>query len=151
MSAVTRIRRYVAAGGVVVDEGEVLVLDRPSRHEVRLPKGHIEAGETPREAALRETSEESGYWALTITADLGSQVVAFDHQEHRVIRRERYFLMALQRGRGERRGQSEAQFEPRWLPWEEALEALSFEAEREWVRRARRSMAVEGAVELDEA
>jgi len=32
----------------------------------------------------------------------------------------------------------EAQFEPAWLTWDEALAALTFEAEREWVRRARK-------------
>jgi hypothetical protein len=31
----------------------------------------------------------------------------------------------------------EAQFERRWLPWTQALARLTFEAEREWVRRAR--------------
>jgi hypothetical protein len=31
----------------------------------------------------------------------------------------------------------EAQFEPEWLAWDETLAELTFEAEREWVRRAR--------------
>ena len=30
----------------------------------------------------------------------------------------------------------EAQFEPLWLPWEVALDRMSFDAEREWLRRA---------------
>ena len=38
-------KRYLAAGGVVIHDGRMLVLDRPSRGEVRLPKGHIEGGE----------------------------------------------------------------------------------------------------------
>jgi hypothetical protein len=31
----------------------------------------------------------------------------------------------------------ECQFTPTWMGWEQALEALTFAAEREWVRRAR--------------
>jgi ADP-ribose pyrophosphatase YjhB (NUDIX family) len=38
-----------------------MLLIRPSRDEVRLPKGHVEAGETLRAAALREVAEETGY------------------------------------------------------------------------------------------
>ena len=38
-------RRYAAAGGVVVDGDRMLVLERPERNEVRLPKGHVEPGE----------------------------------------------------------------------------------------------------------
>jgi len=62
---------YVAAGGVVIHEGQVLLLDRPGRGEVRLPKGHVEPGEEPAEAALREVREEAGYADLAILADLG--------------------------------------------------------------------------------
>ena len=32
----------------------------------------------------------------------------------------------------------ERQFKPEWLAWDEALAALTFEAEREWVRRAKK-------------
>lgn len=142
-----RVKRYIAAGGVVADYDRVLVLNRPSRHEVRLPKGHIRPGETVREAALRETSEESGYIDLTIAGDLGSQVVTFTHQGEHVVRRERFFLMSLLHRREEPQGSSEAQFEPEWLTWEEAVVALSFEAEREWVRRARRLAVRRGLID----
>lgn len=139
--------RYTAAGGVVARDGRVLVLRRPNPPsvppnggeeggEVRLPKGHVDPGETVQETALREVREESGYAGLTIEADLGAQLVEFDHKGRRVVRTERYFLMALADDASPPDG-GEEQFEPVWLTWDEALAALTFEAEREWVRRAR--------------
>ncbi|MGD2105705.1 MAG: NUDIX domain-containing protein [Anaerolineae bacterium] len=132
------IERYVAAGAVVVRDGLIVVLRWPKKGEIRLPKGHVEPGETVREAALREAEEESGYLKLEIVADLGSQRVRFEDRERRVVRTERYFLMRLRGEPGRPRGTSEPRFEPLWLPWDEAMDALTFEAEREWVRRARR-------------
>ena len=132
--------RYYAAGGVVVDEnGRFLLLDRPSREEVRLPKGHIDPGETAAEAALRETAEESGYAKLEIVADLGEQVVEFDYQGEHIIRNERYFLMRLTDPANAPVGRAEKQFEPRWATPTEALAQLSFAAEREWIRRAQQA------------
>jgi len=127
---------YVAAGGVVVHEGRVLVLRRPSRGEVRLPKGHVEPGEEVRTAALREVREESGYADLVIEADLGTQVIEFDYDGRHVVRVERYFLMALPDD-AVPPSSGEEQFKPVWLAWDESLTALTFETEREWVRRAR--------------
>ena len=135
-------RRYASAGGVVVDSTgqQIVVLVRrgrlgpDSRAEARLPKGHIEAGENRQGAALREVGEETGLTDLRILADLGQQTVEFDWRGHHYIRDESCFLMTP--GPGCDSGQPETQFEPRWLTWIEALERLSFEAEREWVRRA---------------
>lgn len=137
------VRRYASAGGVVVDsEGQrVLVLLRPSRlgpdqqPEIRLPKGHIEPGESRQEAARREVCEEAGIAAVEIAADLGHQIVEFDWREHHYVRDESYFLMAL--ARDATPGEPEKQFERLWLSWEDALTRLTFAAEREWVRRAR--------------
>jgi 8-oxo-dGTP pyrophosphatase MutT (NUDIX family) len=128
---------YTAAGGVVVHDGRVLVLCRPSRDEVRLPKGHVDPGEEPQGTAVREVCEESGYPDLVVKADLGVQRVEFVHQERHVTRTERYFLMVLSNG-PDSSVKRERQFEPEWLTWDEALAALTFEAEREWVRRARK-------------
>ncbi len=53
-----------AAGGVVVRERdgvrEVLVVHRPRYDDWSLPKGKLEPGETPAEAAVREVEEETG-------------------------------------------------------------------------------------------
>ncbi len=132
-----RAVRYQAAGGVVVDNDQVLVLLRPSRDEIRLPKGHVEAGESASETALREVREESGYADLSIVTDLGHQTVEFTYQGDHVIRDERYYLMRLRSTQRIERKGKEHQFAPVWMDWERAAEGLTFAAEREWVCRAR--------------
>ena len=72
---------YVAVGGVVLAEKKVLVLERPGRQEVRLPKDHVEDGEGLTDAAMREVSEESGYSNLRIIAGLGVQPNKFDNAQ----------------------------------------------------------------------
>lgn len=138
--AYSESERYTAAGGIVVDRGRVLILRRASRDEVRLPKGHVEPGESPEQTALRETCEESGYCGLVVLATLGTQRVEFEQQGRHIIRDEHFFLLGL---RSEAQlGVSEPQFQSTWLPWSEAESELTFEAEREWVRRARRAARV---------
>src|SRR3954453_15184720 len=47
-------------GGVVVPGDEVLVIPPTGRTVTGLPKGGMEAGETPEQAAAREVREETG-------------------------------------------------------------------------------------------
>jgi len=142
MKAEAPLRTYTAAGGVVVDGSgqQVLVLVRAKRSgpggrpEIRLPKGHIEAGEERGQAALREVHEESGLSNLVILEDLGRQLVSFTWGGVRYLRDEGYFLMVVRSDTEHDR--PEPQFERLWLPWAQAATQLTFEAEKEWVRRA---------------
>jgi 8-oxo-dGTP pyrophosphatase MutT (NUDIX family) len=130
-------RTYCAAGGVVIADGLMLLLDRPSRGEVRLPKGHIEADEDAQSAALREVAEESGYCDLLVAADLGQQVIEFDYAGSHVVREEHYFLLLLQSDAQIKRSKKDAaQFFPIWKPIAEAIELLTYAAEREVAQRA---------------
>jgi 8-oxo-dGTP pyrophosphatase MutT (NUDIX family) len=55
-----------SCGGVMLDGNKVLLVQVKSMKGRKIwtfPKGHIEAGETPRQAALREVLEETGYRA----------------------------------------------------------------------------------------
>jgi len=135
-----RALRYKAAGGVVIDGDRVLVLRRPDRDEVRLPKGHREVGESARETAVREVIEESGYADIEILSDLGHQRVEFDYQGNHVIRDEHYFCMRLRSSRRIARTEHELQFTPAWMDWDQALSELTYEPEREWLRRARQAV-----------
>lgn len=140
------IRRHLTAGGVVVDDrGRLLALERHVPrdagvvHEIRLPKGHLDPGETPEQAAVREVREESGYQGLEITADLGEAESAYTFRGRQHCRTERYFLMRLtdpRRGAPQPVGEEEALFSPLWLDPQEAAERLTYPSEREFARRA---------------
>jgi 8-oxo-dGTP pyrophosphatase MutT (NUDIX family) len=144
------VHEYRAAGGIVRnDAGRILLIERlvwragVLIHEVRLPKGHVEAGETDEQAALREVCEETGYCGLRIIADLGEDFTHFVRDGRSVRRREHYYLMQLT---DPRRGEpsfdsptaEEALFRPLWVAdLNEAEQKITFETERRFVRRAR--------------
>lgn len=70
-----RAKRETSAGGVVFRRGEagpqyLLILDHHGNWG--FPKGHVEAGEHPVEAARREVREETGLDALVEHASLGT-------------------------------------------------------------------------------
>ena len=57
-----------AAGGIVIDSNKVLLVRNRKSEYVDdpksfwgFPKGHMEEGETPKDAAKREVSEETGF------------------------------------------------------------------------------------------
>ncbi len=131
------LRQYAAAGGVVIEDGMMLLLDRPQRDEVRLPKGHIEPGEEPEATALREVCEETGLADLEIAADLGERIVEFDYQGDHYRRTERYFLMRKISERTVARSKKDAaDFHPVWAPMAQAAARLTYAAERDVAERA---------------
>jgi ADP-ribose pyrophosphatase YjhB (NUDIX family) len=65
------VKKTVSAGGVVVGpDGRVLVVSQKG-DSWSLPKGHVDPGETPLEAACREIGEESGIQDLILLEELG--------------------------------------------------------------------------------
>lgn len=99
-----------------------------------MPKGRIERGETPAEAAEREVHEESGVSAATVEPleDVRVQIAG----ENRITR---YFLMrAIRDGRpGEGRRSL-------WLSPDEALQHLSYSRSRVSLRKALDTMREKG-------
>ena len=121
------VHEYRTGGGVVVHCGRVLLLRRPKKGEVRLPKGHIEPDESIEACALREVSEESGLQHPILVLLLGVTENRFAFRGSHVIRHEAWFLMAAP---GPELGTHEPQWVPIWVPLVEAAGLLSFESER---------------------
>ena len=70
-----RAQNETSAGGVVyrLDEGRALyLLIRDSYQNWGFPKGHVEAGEEPAQAALREVLEETGLESVALRGSLDS-------------------------------------------------------------------------------
>lgn len=51
---------HVTASGIVVEDEKILMIYHPFLKKWLQPGGHVEAGETPIEAAIREVLEETG-------------------------------------------------------------------------------------------
>ena len=102
-------------------EREYLLVEASRRrgHWV-LPKGHIEPGETPEAAAVREVEEEAGVCA-EVAARAGESEYAVERQTVRVL----FFLM---RYRGEASGGEERA--RTWRRYEDALRLLRFDDTR---------------------
>ncbi len=137
------IKRYQAAGGVVVHQQQVLVLCKPQRAENVLPKGRVEPGESLEAAAMREVREETGYQNVRVLTALGTEHVEFVREDEQVIRDETYFLMTLvdeiRRFATDYDDAEEDRvvFELHWFPLEEAEARMSFPTGRLFIQRAR--------------
>jgi 8-oxo-dGTP pyrophosphatase MutT (NUDIX family) len=123
---------------VVVRDREVIVVV-PVRRDARgnkvlaLPKGHPDGDETPEEAAAREVSEETGVTA-ELVGKLGDIRYTYERNRRRVAKRVEFFLFEYRSG--DVSDHDHEIEDARWMPLEEAREALTYEGEREMVARA---------------
>ena len=81
-----------AAGGIVVTDGKFVSIVRKGIPD--LPKGHIEKGETPEVAALREVEEETGIGNLKIIKELPSTWHCYFEHEAWSLKRTYWYVMS---------------------------------------------------------
>jgi 8-oxo-dGTP pyrophosphatase MutT (NUDIX family) len=122
---------YTHAGGIVISlEGKyrkyLLVQSSTDPSHWVFPKGHIEPGESPETAALREVREEAGVEA-EILSILGES--KFTRETERV--HVRYFAMGYIGP-----AQAKEDREVKWCSYEEADVTLSFDNARKLLRKA---------------
>ena len=118
----------MAAGGILERDGEILLVQRPRYKDWSLPKGKLDRGETPLHAAVREVREETGYRVKAL-----GFAGAFGYEVKGAPKVVLYWMMRpLKQG---------AILDPdevceiRWLPVKTALRTMSYELERDLVRR----------------
>jgi 8-oxo-dGTP diphosphatase len=124
-----------AAGGVVVRRdgrrSRVAVIHRPKYMDWSLPKGKLEKGESWKEAALREVEEETGFRCVA-PEELPSVSYLDRKARSKLVR---YWLMEPIDGKFEPHGEVD---ELRWATRREANSLLTYDHDRELVRRALR-------------
>lgn len=137
-NASSHARLETSSGGVVFRllEGDVhFLLIKDPYDNWGLPKGHLEGGETPVEAAIREVAEETGLDELNVVAQLPTIDWYFRDEGHLVHKFCHFFL--LQCAAGEATPQLEEGIsECIWRPLEQALATLTYANAREVLRAA---------------
>ena len=130
--------REFSAGGVVVRDRQVVVIV-PTRRAadgsrvLALPKGHVDPGETPIEAATREVREETGIVARPVKR-LGESRYWYRRDGRTIGKSVAFFLFEYVDG--DTADHDDEVEEVRWIGLREALTELSHTAEREMVELA---------------
>ena len=128
-----------SAGGVVFNAAREVVVIVPTRRAadgsrvLALPKGHPDGVESAAEAALREVREEAGVQAEVIES-LGEVQYWYQRGGRRISKAVEFFLLRYVSGDvADHDHEVEA---ARWIPAEEAVATLTYDGERQMVRKA---------------
>ncbi len=138
MSTDEGLEKDFAAGGVVLRGDDVAVIVPVKRADeggrvLGLPKGHPAGDETPEQAARREVMEETGL-QVELIAPLGEIRYTYGRRSGPVDKRVAFFLFHYLSG--DLADHDHEIEDARWMPLEQAVETLTYDGEREMVRRA---------------
>lgn len=132
----------VSAGGLVIDAAgkHGLLIGRIDHKDASgkrllwsLPKGHIEEGETPEQAAIREVAEETGITS-SISRSLGVIDFWFMADGKRIHKTVHHYLFA--EVSGELVPQVSEVDEVSWFPLGEIIERLAYPDEKKLIARS---------------
>ena len=131
--------RAFSAGGVVFRNNLWLVTKSSVSEKFptsvwRLPKGTIDGKDSPEETALREVEEEGGVKAKIIKK-IGTEKYFFNFDGKKYLKFVTFYLMKWEKDLPEGFGFETAEID--WLAYEEAYERLTYQGEKEVLRKAK--------------
>lgn len=139
------MKREFSAGGIVFNKGQVLLTKHSQNKHWSFPKGLIDPGQTPEQAALREVREEGGVEAEILDKVGYSKYVYFAKRSEKkslahtlngekIFKIVTYFLMRYKSGNiADHDWEVE---EAGWYEPEEALNQLTFSQDKDLLRTA---------------
>lgn len=132
------MKEQFSAGGVVLERSGVSVrvlLIKDMYGRWTWPKGHIEPGESPEEAAAREITEETGLGSVCVLDHLGEQKYRFTLEDHNISKTVSIFLVLAENGQALKAQHGEV-LEVGWYDPEEALDMADYEGARDFIGKA---------------
>jgi 8-oxo-dGTP pyrophosphatase MutT (NUDIX family) len=149
-----RAQRETSAGGVVFrrdPEGQVrYLLIRDSYRNWGFPKGHLEPGEPPADAARREVAEETGLADLILHGPI--RVIDWYFRfRGKTIHKFCHFFLFESRAGDPIPQEEEGITECAWHPQDDALATISYDNARGVLRRAAEMVRALAAVSGGEA
>lgn len=141
------IRKEFSAGGVVCKKSgekfDVLLIAKNASRVWCLPKGKIEAAETPEQAATREIKEETGVDALIISPldDIKYDFISPLDKAH-VFKEVRFFLLEYKQGVASAHLDPDREVEDvKWFGIDDAIKLMTYPSEKLIMNMARKEMA----------
>ena len=131
-------REEVSAGGIVFrrdGERTFFLLIRDSYRNWGFPKGHLQEGEAPAAAALREVGEETGLAALELRAPIETIDWSFRFRG-RLIHKVCHFFLIETPDRRTAPQRAEGITACRWATFEQAVHLVSYENARMVLQQA---------------
>lgn len=130
--------REFSAGGVVFKKTPTqtlfLIIQPKDTDRWQFPKGHLDEGESSKEASVREVKEEGGISAKIIQK-LGIQRYFFSLKKDKIFKTVTFFLMEYLDG--DPKNHDKEVEEALFLTFEEAFEKLTFKKDKETLSQAR--------------
>lgn len=136
------MKNEFSSGGIVYKENQFLLVENsrmknPDEKWWGFPKGHLEAGESTEQAAVREVEEETGIKS-EIIQKIGQSKYTLTKNEEQIFKVVTIYLMKYLSG--ELNPQIEEVSNVIWLPYEEALKKLTYPGDKDLLRKAKELM-----------
>ncbi|MBS3788265.1 NUDIX domain-containing protein [Candidatus Bipolaricaulota bacterium] len=124
---------------------DYLLLKHKNGGHWSFPKGHIEEGEIPKKAALRELEEETALVLQRFVSEFNRETCyTFKRDGRKVFKTVIYFLGVV--SRESQVELSSEHLDYCWLPYEDARQRLTYEGDKELLDKAEQKLNQSGSI-----